>query len=184
LQKLKLDKQYEGKVKADGALFQVQEKEEGTRPFYALLDVGLARTTTGARVFAALKGALDGGLNIPHSEKRFRGYNVEKKQYDAEEGRGYIFASHVSDYMTSLSEEDPEKYQTLFSDYLKHSINEENLEETIEKVHAAIRTDPAHVPKKSTKEGERKRWGRAPLSLAQRKDRIKQKLAHAAAKKE
>jgi len=182
LQKLKLDKQYEGKVKADGELFQVAENAEGPRPFYALLDVGLARTTTGARIFAALKGALDGGLNIPHSEKRFRGFNVEKKTYNAEEGRGYIFGSHVSEYMESLKEEDPEKYQTLFSQYLKNNINEENLEEKIESVHVAIRASPAHVAKKSTKEGERKRHGREALSLSQRKDRIKQKLAAAAAK--
>jgi len=30
------------------------------------LDVGLKRTTTGAKIFGALKGAVDGGLNIPH----------------------------------------------------------------------------------------------------------------------
>lgn len=34
--------------------------------FRCFLDVGLARTTTGARVFGALKGAVDGGLEIPH----------------------------------------------------------------------------------------------------------------------
>ena len=31
----------------------------------------ISRATTGARVFGALKGAVDGGLDIPHSEKRF-----------------------------------------------------------------------------------------------------------------
>ena len=41
-------------------------KAEGARPFRAFLDVGLARTTTGARVFGVLKGAVDGGLDIPH----------------------------------------------------------------------------------------------------------------------
>ena len=34
--------------------------------FRCFLDVGLARTSTGARLFGALKGALDGGLDIPH----------------------------------------------------------------------------------------------------------------------
>ncbi|KAF9623287.1 hypothetical protein IFM89_000776 [Coptis chinensis] len=48
------------------------------RPFRALLDVGLIRTTTGA-----LKGALDGGLDIPHSDKRFAGFKKENKQLDA-----------------------------------------------------------------------------------------------------
>ena len=39
----------------------------------AHLDVGLTRTTTGNRVFGAMKGAADGGLKIPHSVKRFPG---------------------------------------------------------------------------------------------------------------
>lgn len=33
----------------------------------AILDMGLNRATKGNRVFAALKGAIDGGLSIPHS---------------------------------------------------------------------------------------------------------------------
>ncbi|KAF9613962.1 hypothetical protein IFM89_014027 [Coptis chinensis] len=33
-------------------------------------NIGLIRTTTGNRVFGALKGALDGGLDISHSDKR------------------------------------------------------------------------------------------------------------------
>ena len=38
------------------------------------------------QVFAALKGALDGGLDIPHSDKRFVGYDPEAKEFDAEVG--------------------------------------------------------------------------------------------------
>ena len=34
----------------------------------AVLDIGLREPTKGATVFAALKGALDAGLEIPHSE--------------------------------------------------------------------------------------------------------------------
>lgn len=52
--------------------------------FRCHLDVGLARTTTGARVFGALKGAADGGLNIPHSTKRFPGYDTESKSFNAD----------------------------------------------------------------------------------------------------
>ena len=36
------------------------------------------------QVFAALKGALDGGLDIPHNEKRFVGYDPDSKEFDAE----------------------------------------------------------------------------------------------------
>ena len=37
----------------------------------AILDIGLAASTSGNRVFAALKGMVDGGLSIPHSESIF-----------------------------------------------------------------------------------------------------------------
>jgi len=35
----------------------------------AVLDIGLNRATPGARVFAALKGAVEAGLDVPHGEK-------------------------------------------------------------------------------------------------------------------
>jgi large subunit ribosomal protein L18 len=35
----------------------------------AILDIGLNRATPGARVFAALKGAVEAGLEIPHGEE-------------------------------------------------------------------------------------------------------------------
>jgi large subunit ribosomal protein L18 len=34
----------------------------------AVLDIGLAASTPGGRVFSALKGMVDGGLEIPHGE--------------------------------------------------------------------------------------------------------------------
>lgn len=37
--------------------------------FRAYLDVGLTRTNKGNRVFAALKGAVDGGLDVPFKDK-------------------------------------------------------------------------------------------------------------------
>jgi large subunit ribosomal protein L5e len=39
-----------------------------------------------SQVFACLKGALDGGLDIPHNEKRFVGFS--DKKLDAEVKRG------------------------------------------------------------------------------------------------
>jgi len=54
LQKVKLDTKYEGQKEVNGELFEVEEGE-GPRPFLCNLDVGLARTTTGARVFAVMK---------------------------------------------------------------------------------------------------------------------------------
>lgn len=86
------------------------------------MDVGLQRTTTGARVFAAMKGAVDGGLNIPHSTKRFPGYDSEGKSLNAEVHRAHIFGTHVADYMRSLEEEDPEAFKRQFSQYIKEGL--------------------------------------------------------------
>ena len=66
----------------NGEDYQVEEAEDKARPFSVCLDVGLATTSTGARVFGALKGALDGGLLIPHSVRRWPA--AEKDQLDAE----------------------------------------------------------------------------------------------------
>lgn len=87
------------------------------------LDVGLHRTSTGARIFAAMKGAVDGGLNIPHSTKRFPGFDSESKSFNAEVHRNHIFGQHVADYMRSLEEEDPEAFKRQFSQYIKLGIN-------------------------------------------------------------
>lgn len=46
-------------------------------------------------------------------------------------------------------EDEPEKYQTHFSEYLKKGIEADNIEEVYKKVHAAIRADP--TMKKSSK---------------------------------
>ncbi|KAJ4839193.1 60S ribosomal protein L5, partial [Turnera subulata] len=98
LKKLEMDDEYEGNVEATGEDYSV-EPAETRRPFRALLDVGLIRTTTGNRVFGALKGALDGGLDIPHSDKRFAGFSKDGKQLDADVHRKYIFGLHVAAYM-------------------------------------------------------------------------------------
>lgn len=49
--------------------------------------------------FAFSQGALDGGLDIPHSEKRFVGYDREEKNFSAELLKKYIFGGHVAEYM-------------------------------------------------------------------------------------
>merc|ERR1711908_94753 len=104
------------------------------------------RTTTGNRVFGALKGAVDGGINIQHSEKRFPGYDREGKEYDAETHKKYIFGGHVSEYMELLEEEDPERYQAQFAKFIEKEIEGDSLEEMYEEAHGKIREDPVHVP--------------------------------------
>jgi len=45
------------------------------------------------------QGALDGGLDIPHSDKRFAGFDKDKKELDADVHRKYVFGGHVASYM-------------------------------------------------------------------------------------
>ena len=128
---------------------------------------------------------MDGGLDIPHSEKRFAGFSKDDKQLNAEVHRKYIYGGHIAAYMRvwfviffliscsysciscqchfdsssfvllvfflqTLAEDEPEKYQSHFSEYIKRGIDADNLEELYKKVHAAIRADP--TAKKSQKQ--------------------------------
>jgi large subunit ribosomal protein L5e len=110
LTKLGLADKYEGFSEPSGELELVEPLgEDEPRPFKAYLDVGLRRTSTGNRVFGAMKGASDGGIFIPHNEKRFPGFDPESKAIDAEVLQKYIVGGHVAEYMESLEEEDDER---------------------------------------------------------------------------
>ncbi|KAL6221440.1 PREDICTED: 60S ribosomal protein L5 [Fragaria vesca subsp. vesca] len=175
LKTLEMDAEYEGNVEATGEDYSV-EPTESRRPFRALLDVGLIRTTTGNRVFGALKGALDGGLDIPHSEKRFAGFSKDSKQLDAEVHHKYIYGGHVAAYMRTLMEDEPEKYQTHFSEYLKKGIEADNIEEVYKKVHAAIRADPTMKKSSKPQPSEHKRWNLKKLTYEERKNKLIERL--------
>jgi len=183
---LGLADKYKGKVEVDGSDFSVEALDDGPRPFKALLDIGLARTTTGARVFGALKGAVDGGLLVPHNEKRFYGYNTSKKKLDSAVLRKAIFGGHVSAYMKELKDKNASKYQKQFSQYIKAGVSPDGLEALYKKVHAQIRANPARVKAEKKQAGDKKeapkRWNKKRLVLSQRKDRVRQKKeAHAKA---
>lgn len=49
--------------------------------------------------FHVSQGALDGGLDVPHSVKRFAGFSKDSKELDADVHRKYIFGGHVAAYM-------------------------------------------------------------------------------------
>lgn len=42
---------------------------------------------------------MDGGIDIPHSDKRFAGFQKDGKHLDADVHRTYIFGGHVANYM-------------------------------------------------------------------------------------
>jgi large subunit ribosomal protein L5e len=174
LKKFGLDTIYEGQTEVDGDHYMVDSSgDKGA--FRCYLDVGLLRTSTGARVFGALKGAADGGVEIPHSTKRFPGYDNESNEFNAETHRNHIFGKHVADYMKMLQEEDDEVFRRQFGKYIKEGITADKIEEIYKNAHAAIRADPEAKPKEKRDDVSPKKYGRKKMSRAQRKDRVHQK---------
>jgi len=180
LTKFGLADKYQGVTEPDGTLTLTQplDDEDAPRPFKCYLDVGLKRTVTGARVFAAMKGASDGGVFIPHSEKRFPGYDAESKQLNAEVLKKYIYGGHVAEYMESLEEEDEERFKKQFSKYLEDGISSDDIEEIYTNAHAAIREDPSFKPTDKTKDwkAESLKYRVSKLSREERNARIEAKI--------
>lgn len=182
LQKLGLDETYTGVEEVEGEYELTEAVEDAPRPFKVFLDVGLQRTTTGARVFGALKGASDGGLYVPHSPNRFPGWDIEGEELDADTLRKYIFGGHVAEYMEELADDDEERFRTLFKGYLADDIDADAVEDIYMEAHEAIRADPAFKPseKKFTKEQyaeNSKKYRQVKLTKAQREERIVKKIA-------
>lgn len=177
LTKLNLADTYKGAEEVNGEDYNVEQ--EGDRaPFRAVLDVGLARTTTGAKVFAVMKGAADGGLDIPHSETRFFGYDAESKEYNAVAHRDRIFGKHVAEYMEQLKEQDEDAYKRHFSKFIAAGITADKIEPMYKKAHEAIRANPEHVKVEKKKTPEKKRWNLKKSTLLDRKNRVKNKKAY------
>jgi len=163
LKQIGLDSMYKPNYKISGEYFNVDEDVGDKRPFKALLDVGIQRTTTGARLFGAMKGAADGGINVPHSTKRFPGYRRAKTQeetnkrgkstgakhkveatYDSKVHRAKIFGNHVTNYMNMLKKEDSAKFDRQFSRWEKclQGCKVKTCEDLYKKVHKAIIANP------------------------------------------
>jgi len=174
LTKLNLADIYTGQEEVDGDEYNVESLDDKPAAFRCYLDVGLNRTTTGARVFGALKGAVDGGLEINHSVTRFPGYDEEADELNAEVHRGHIFGKNIGEYMRSLQDEDEDAFKRQFSKYIKEGITPDTIENMYSGAHKAIREDP--VQKETGKESFKgKRYLRSKMSRAQRVDSSKQK---------
>ncbi|KKY20822.1 putative 60s ribosomal protein l5 [Phaeomoniella chlamydospora] len=184
LKKLELDDVFEGVEEADGeyTLTEAAETDDGERrPFKVYLDVGLHRTSTGARVFGALKGASDGGLLIPHSESRYPGFDMESKELDAETLRKYIFGGHVAEYMETLADDDEERYKSQFQGYIDDDIEADGLEDVYTEAHKAIREDPFKKDEEEKKgkdfwKAESKKYRVGKLSKEEKEQRVKEKI--------
>lgn len=185
LKKLGLDETFTGVEEPEGeyTLTEAAETDDGTRrPFKAVLDVGLHRTSTGARVFAAMKGASDGGILVPHSENRFPGFDIETEELDAETLRKYIFGGHVAEYMEGLADDDEERYLSQFQQYIDDGVEAGEVEDVYVNAHKAIREDPLKKdPEAATKtkaewKAEALKYRTNKLTKAERDARVQEKI--------
>jgi len=199
LKKFGLDETIKGKAELDGEDYHVEDEENEQRPIKCILDVGLQRTCVGARLWGALKGAVDGGLHIPHSNKNFPGFKSsdekgQEDEYDAEAHKERIFGKHVAEYMEMLQEEDPTKYEAHFAKFIEAGKEADSLEDMYTEAYEKIRANPVfeakankgvtHVHKgnKVTTSDGTEHQRSVKLSLKQRRAKVAAKIAAAQAK--
>lgn len=105
-----------------GLLCGLKAKAQGVKE--VILDIGLHSPSKGARVFAMLKGVLDAGVHVPHSEEKL----PDEKRIEGE---------HIAQYAESLAS-NPEEYQSKFSKYLEQKLPPESLPKHFAKVKTEI----------------------------------------------
>jgi large subunit ribosomal protein L18 len=90
-----------------------------------VLDINMYSPTPQAKVFAALKGALDAGLQIPHGE-------------DILPSEGRLKGEHIAQYAVKLKSSDEDAYKARFSSYVKRGILPEQLPEHFNQIRQTI----------------------------------------------
>ena len=90
----------------------------------AIPDIGLRRSSPGARVFAVIKGARDAGLAVPCGDVM------------PEEAR--LRGEHIASYARQLAAGESDRYQQRFSQYLSKNVPPEHLPAHFNEVKATI----------------------------------------------
>ncbi|MFX1250460.1 MAG: 50S ribosomal protein L18 [Promethearchaeota archaeon] len=91
----------------------------------AILDIGLSVPVYGSRIFAMLRGAVEAGLDVPHSDVVFP--SDER-----------IIGQHISAHAAQLKSEDENRYKQRFSGYFKRGLDPEDLPTHFETVKKSI----------------------------------------------
>jgi large subunit ribosomal protein L18 len=86
----------------------------------AFLDIGLHIPSKGTRIFAALKGFVDAGVAVPHSE-------------DILPDEGRISGAHIAEYGSNLASE-PAVYKQKFSRSISRGLRPEEMSEHFSEV--------------------------------------------------
>ena len=89
----------------------------------SILDIGLITPTKGARIFAILKGVVDAGVEVPHSEEKI--------------AKDRLKGDHIALYAKSLSA-DSDDYKIKFGKYNAGGVAPEKVAEHFSKVRAEI----------------------------------------------
>jgi large subunit ribosomal protein L18 len=137
-----------------GYLCGLKAKAAGIKE--SILDIGLIAPTKGAKVFAALSGIVDAGVDVPHSEEK-----IVKERMKGE---------HIAKYAKSLGV-GSEEYNAKFSKYIAASVAPEKLPEHFTKVKAEITAvfkggKPAVEAEAEVKEAPKKKAVKAPKEKA------------------
>lgn len=94
-----------------GLLIGVKAKKIGVEK--AILDIGLQSSRKGSNIYAVLKGALDAGLAIPHSD-------------DILPSEERVSGAHIAAYAKTLKE-NKEAYTKQYNLYLKQQLDPEQI---------------------------------------------------------
>jgi len=92
----------------------------------AVADMGLHTSVKGSRLYAALKGAVEAGLSVPHSDDIL-------PPKDRAEGK------HIADYAAALKKNNPDAYKRQFAGYEKGNFNPETLPKHVSEVKAKLK---------------------------------------------
>lgn len=87
LRRFGTDRMHEGPVEVTGDEYHAESIDCQPGAF-TYLDAGLTRAPSGNKVCGALKGAVAGGLSLPHSTKKFPGYDSESQEFNTEAHHG------------------------------------------------------------------------------------------------
>ncbi|MBI2110279.1 50S ribosomal protein L18 [Candidatus Woesearchaeota archaeon] len=105
-----------------GLLCGVKAKQKNVHE--AILDTGLHKSSKGSRIYAALKGVIDAGIHVPHSEEIL-------PDKEAIEGK------KIENYAKILSQSQ-DSYKRQFSSYLKKSVKAEEISQRFSEVKSKI----------------------------------------------
>lgn len=92
---------------------------------HAVLDIGLHHLVRGSSLYSVLKGVLDAGVEVPHS-------NTVLPKDERIKGK------HILNYANKLKEESEDEYKKQFSGYIKNNTNIFNILQEFDRVKSKI----------------------------------------------